>query len=265
MVYIPFKKQIYDLYTRRYLHAVLADKTKVPHHVGIILDGNRRYARRMKLTNVVEGHFKGSEKLEDVIDWVLELGIKVVTIWVFSTENIDRSVDEVNGLMNLFQHKFREMANHKKIHKNHIRIKALGKLEMLTPEVRAAIREAEEKTKDYKDMYLNVAIGYGGKQEIVDAFRSWTAKAVAAGQDLKSAIANLKPQDLDPFCYDNGLGGPPDLIIRTSGRIRLSGFMLWHSPYSELYFTDVLWPAFRKLDFLRAIRAYQLRQRTFGK
>jgi tritrans,polycis-undecaprenyl-diphosphate synthase [geranylgeranyl-diphosphate specific] len=194
-----------------------------------------------------------------VLDWCVDLGIEIVTAYAFSTENFNRPPNEVEGLMRLFKENFEGIARNKKIHDNQVRVKAVGKLELLPDDVREAIRLAEESTANYNKRLVNIAIGYDGRMEIVDAIK----KIVDEVENGK-----IRPEDIDENLVNKNLYTAgmedPNLIIRTSGEERLSGFLLWQSSYSELYFCDSLWPQLRKVDFLRAVRSYQQRERRFG-
>ena len=236
---------------------------RLPHHIGLILDGNRRFAREMGFLDVVEGHRRGADKVEEVLGWCEELGIRMVTIWILSTENLSRPPEELNALLALIERKLREAAVDPKIHRKQLRIRAIGRLEMLPPSTREAIRVAEEATHDYENFFLNVAVGYGGRQEIADAMASLMRERAAQGQDLVSLAEEVSPDLIGKYLYTYELPDP-ELIIRTSGELRLSGFLLWQSAYSEYYFCDAYWPSFRRIDFLRAVRSYQQRERRFG-
>ncbi len=231
----------------------------LPRHVGIILDGNRRYAMERKM-DPRWGHEEGAKKLEEVLEWCLSLGIRYVTVYAFSTENICRSQEEVNHLFKLIERKLREVSNNERIHKNKVKIKILGCKEKMPEKLRGAAEKAEKATEKYSNYILNVCILYGGRQEIVDAVKE-IARKVEKGC--------IKPEEINEklierHLYTKGLPDP-DLIIRTSGEERLSGFLIWQSAYSELYFCETYFPAFRKIDFLRAIRSYQERSRRFGR
>lgn len=246
---------LYEWYISRNL-----DKDKMPNHIAIIMDGNRRYSKIQGNLNAIEGHKKGVDTLENVLEWCIDLGINIVTVYAFSTENFNRNEKEVTDLMNLFVKSFLNISTNKKIHKNKVRLKAVGKLDLFPQEVRDAIADAEKSTEEYDKRLINIAMGYDGRVEIVDAFKK-IAKEVQKG--------NINPDDIDEKMinenlYTAGLEDP-NLVIRTSGEERLSGFLLWQSSYSELYFTDSLWPALRKVDFLRAIRSYTQRQRRYGR
>jgi tritrans,polycis-undecaprenyl-diphosphate synthase [geranylgeranyl-diphosphate specific] len=245
---------LYEWYISRQLHP-----ENMPKHVAIIMDGNRRYSRIQGNVNAIEGHKMGISSLERVLDWCVDLGIEIVTAYAFSTENFNRPPQEVEGLMKLFKETFGGIASNKKIHDNEVRVKAVGKLELLPDDVREAISIAEDSTSNYNKRLVNIAIGYDGRMEIVDAIK----KIV---QDVE--MGKLDPEAIDEDIVDGNLYTAgledPNLIIRTSGEERLSGFLLWQSSYSELYFCDSLWPQLRKVDFLRALRSYQQRERRFG-
>jgi short-chain Z-isoprenyl diphosphate synthase len=234
----------------------------IPTHLGLILDGNRRYAREMGFDDVAEGHREGARKLDAVLQWCAELDVKIVTIWVLSPDNIHRNKEEVEGLFRVIKEKMEELSNNPIIRHNGYRIRTVGNLDALPDGVREAIRRSEESTRNNGERILNIAIAYGGREEIVEAVkRAIREKEFASVDQLASC---LTAEDISNHLYTCGIPDP-DLIIRTSGEIRLSGFLLWQSAYSEFYFCDALWPAFRKIDFLRAIRSYQHRTRRFGK
>jgi tritrans,polycis-undecaprenyl-diphosphate synthase [geranylgeranyl-diphosphate specific] len=245
--------KVYEWYLSRNLKP-----ENMPHHIAIMMDGNRRYSRAMG-NKVIEGHKSGVNTLEKVLDWSIEFGVKIITVYSFSTKNFKRSKEEVEGLMKLFQKNFEAVSKNPKFHKNKVRVKAVGNLELLPDNVRGAIRTAEESTAQYDERRVNFAIGYDGRMEIVDAIKK-ISKEVEEGR--------LNRREIDENTVNNNLYTAgledPNLIIRTSGEERLSGFLLWQSSYSELYFCDSLWPEFRKVDFLRALRSYQERERRFG-
>jgi len=233
----------------------------MPEHIAVILDGNRRWAR-MRSLNPWIGHEYGAKKVEEFLRWCLELGVKSITLYALSTENFRRPKHELRALMNILKQKLREAAENENIHKYQVRVKAIGRVGSLPEDVQEAVRYLEERTKHYNKRFLNIAIAYGGRAEIVDAARK-IAEAVKCGK--------LEPEDIDEHVFESFLytahlpKQDPDLIIRTSGEERLSGFLLWQCAYSELYFLDVYWPDFRKIDLLRAIRTYQQRHRRFGR
>lgn len=230
-----------------------------PHHIGLIVDGNRRFARFKGLAST-EGHNAGSQKLEDFLRWCWRLEIRIVTLYGFSTENYNRSEEEVDYLMDLILRKLKQYQVDPVIRQEGVKIKVIGQRSNLSEEMVREIEKTEELTKDHDRFQLNIAVSYGGRAEIVDAI-----KDIAA--DIKEGKIEVEDIDEDLVTGHLYTGGipDPDLIIRTSGEERLSGFLLWQSAYSELYFTEVYWPAFRMIDFWRAIRVYQQRERRFGK
>jgi short-chain Z-isoprenyl diphosphate synthase len=229
-----------------------------------VLDGNRRHARKQGLNEPCEIYQRGAEKLDDILEWSAELRIPAVTLWVFSTENLKRSPVEVSGILRAIEVKMAALAHDPFLHRRRVRVQAIGRLDLLPEPVVEAIRMAEAATAKYDSMTLTIAVGYGGREEIVDAVRSFLKLQAGQGAALSDAIECITPETIACNLYAADLPDP-DLIIRTSGEIRLSGFLLWQSVHSEFYFTDVLWPAFRKIDFLRAVRAYQARRRRFGR
>ena len=256
-------RRLYQLYEIRLQRQVCIQP--LPRHVGIILDGNRRYARKYGATDPHQIYALGAKKLDDVLEWCCELHIPAVTLWAVSTDNLSRrSAAEVSGILAAIETKLTALALDPRIHQQRVRVKAAGRLELLPAPIVAAIRAAEEATATYDDgLALTIAIAYGGHDEITDAVRTLLRAAANEGKALTEAIEAVTPAAIARHLYMAGLPDP-DLIIRTSGENRLSGFLLWQSAYSELYFTDVNWPAFRKIDFLRAIRAFQQRHRRLG-
>lgn len=237
----------------------IKEKGNIPTHLAVIMDGNRRFARQLGLEEE-SGHMKGREKLEEMLDWCTKLGVEILTVYAFSTENFKRDSKEVRNLMKMFKKNFRKAAEDERVHDKEIKIQAIGNIEELPPDVKESISYAEEKTKDYDNYFFNIAVGYGGRQEIVQAIQK-VAEEVKRGE--------LDVEDINEKVFANRLYTSdfpdPDLILRTSGEERISNFLLWQSAYSELYFTDVYWPGFRKIDFLRAVRSYQNRKRRKGK
>ncbi|MDR1722021.1 MAG: di-trans,poly-cis-decaprenylcistransferase [Methanobrevibacter sp.] len=246
--------RLYEWYISRKLNP-----DNMPKHIAIIMDGNRRFSKIQGHVNVVKGHEIGVDTLERVLDWSIDLGIEIVTAYAFSTENFSRSDDEVEGLMNLFIKNFKRILSHEKIHRNEVKVKVVGRIDLLPDNVRSAILDAEKATAKYNKRLFNIAIGYDGRLEIIDAIK----KIVQELKDGKITENDIDENLVSKNLYTAGLDDP-NLIIRTSGEERLSGFLLWQSSYSELYFCDSLWPELRKVDFLRAIRSYQERERRFG-
>ncbi len=230
----------------------------VPRHLAIIMDGNRRFAVSHGLL-VTEGHEHGREKLEELLDWCLETGIRILTVYALSTENLSRPKEEVDRLMELFTQAFRDIAVDDRVHRHRIRVRAIGNRSVLPRGVQEAIAVAEAATKDYDQYSYNVAIAYGGREEILRAIRHLAVEVKAGRLDPEAIDQKMVASQL----YTAELPDP-DLIFRTSGEERISNFLLWQSAYAELYFADVLWPGLTKLDFLRAIRSFQLRRRHYG-
>ena len=252
---------IYGLYEQRLLRQVQG--LAVPRHVGLILDGNRRYGRQQNVTNPRDIYAVGAKKLDDLLGWCAELAIPAITLWVLSTDNLSRRPEEVGGIVAAVEEKVRLLASDPQIHQRKVRVRAVGRLDLLPASTLAAVRAAEATTKTYDGMHLTIAAAYGGRQEIADAVQALLRDHLSQGKTLEEVIGLVSPEDIGRYLYAPDLPDP-DLIIRTSGEIRLSGFLLWQSVHSEFYFTDVFWPALRRIDFLRAVRAYQQRQRRFG-
>jgi len=250
-------KPAYDAYEKYLMERV--KNGQIPKHVAIIMDGNRRWAKKLEKPPWY-GHFFGSQKLEEIMDWCMELGIRTLTVYAFSTENFRRTPEEVNALMNLFEQKFKELIDDERIHKYKIRVNVLGRKELLPENVRKAAEDAEKATQKYGNYTLNLALAYGGRSEITDAVKDIV-------QDVLSG--KLKPEEIDEDLIKRYLYYPnmpdPDIVIRTGGEERISNFLLYQIAYSELFFVDVYFPEFRKIDFLRIIREYQRRQRRFGR
>ncbi len=248
----------YKLY-ERWLWRQVKNGAK-PEHIAIILDGNRRWATD-KALNPWSGHEKGAEKVEQLIDWCIKLKVKSMTLYAFSTENFTRSKEEVAEIMRIACENLRKILTDERVHKDRIRVKVIGRTNLLPEDLQQVIQNVERTTQDYDGHFLNFAFAYGGRAEIVDAARK-IAEDVHAGR--------LNPENVDEATFEQHLytahlpKQDPDLIIRTSGEERLSGFLLWQSAYSELCFLDVYWPDFRLIDLLRAVRTFQNRKRRFG-
>ena len=248
----------YKLY-RKWLWNQVKNGVK-PDHIAIILDGNRRWASE-KALNPWFGHEKGAERVDQLLGWCLKLGVKSMTLYAFSTENFRRSKNEVEEIMRIAQDQFGKILTDARIHKNKVHVKVIGRLSLLPKDLQQLIMDVEKSTQGYDDHFLNLALAYGGRAEIVDA-----AKKIAD----KVHEGKLSPEEIDEQVFEKYLytshmsKQDPDLIIRTSGEERLSGFLLWQSAYSELCFLDVYWPGFRFIDLLRAVRTFQRRRRRFG-
>ena len=255
-------RPLYRAYEERLTQQI--DGHPIPRHIGIILDGNRRHGERNGVRDPQAIYTLGAHKLDDVLDWCADLGVPAVTLWVFSTDNLDRPTEQVSGILSAIEAKVRSFAHHPIIHDRRVRVRAIGKLETLPAPLREALQTAAEATTTYAGMTLTIAVAYGGRDEIVDAVRALLGEQIERGLTLPDAVEEISRQALARHLYTAGTPDP-DLIIRTSGEIRLSGFLLWQSAYSEFYFCDVPWPAFRRADFLRAVRSYQQRKRRFGR
>ncbi len=222
------------------------------------MDGNRRFAKDLDLNNEL-GHEKGAQHLEEVLEWCWDLDIKIITVYALSTENFKRKKDEVKGLMDLFDKMFQKVCKHDAIHKYGVKVNAIGNINLLPKYVQKSINKACEITQKYNNYVLNIAIGYGGRAEIINAVK----KIALDVKNNKIDKDKIDEKIISKYLYTSGLPDP-DLIIRTSGEERLSGFLLWQSAYSELYFCDTYWPSFKKIDFLKAIKMYQKRKRRYG-
>ena len=234
-------------------------KNPVPEHVAVIMDGNRRFASSLGLSPEV-GHQFGRDKIKEVLEWCFELGIKNLTIYAFSTENFNRSSSEVKTLMDLCKEELKKAFKDSRIHKNKVRIRIIGRLDTLPRDIATQAKNIMDQTEHYDKYSFNIALAYGGREEIIQAIQK-IAKDVKSG---KVKIEDIKESIFSKYLYTNGIPDP-DIILRTSGEERISNFLLWQLAYSELYFSDVYWPAFQKKDFLNAIKTVQQRQRRYGK
>lgn len=245
----------YGAYERRLARGL--DPARLPHHVGAIVDGNRRWAKDAAL-DVEDGYRAGAAKVEDFIGWCDELGVRIVTLWVLSTDNLQRPADEVRSILQAVEGVVERLAG-----TGRWSVTVLGSLDQLPPDSAARMKAAAEPTADFSGMHVNVCVGYGGRQELTDAIRSLLLDQSAKGRELAEVAETLVVDDIAEHLYTKGQPDP-DLLIRTSGEQRLSGFLLWQSVHSEFYFSDALWPAFRRVDLLRAMRSYAARERRFG-
>ncbi len=252
----------YIIYEKHLL--VKAATWTLPRHIGIIMDGNRRFAKLLRASDVSFGHQRGAEKLREVLRWCQQIDIPVVTVWALSIDNFRRNKVELDSLLSLLESEAKKLIHHGDVHQNHIRVRFIGRLDMLPESLREAIREVEAVTSGYNRFLLNIAVAYSGREEITDAFRNYLAKQVRQGRTIQEALDRFDNKVVDRHLYTSGTP-EPDLIIRTSGEVRISGFLLWQSANSEYYFCDSNWPAFRKIDFLRALRSFDERERRFGK
>jgi len=260
-----YRSSIYNYFSKKineFIDYKLIEEIKqhpLPRHIAIIMDGNRRFAKELDLSWEA-GHIFGKEKIEEVLDWCFDLGIRILTIYAFSTENFKRSQKEIKTLMLLLKQELDKAKNDSRIHQNKVRVRILGRLEYLPKDLQQSAQSVMEITKPYKSFQLNIALAYGGREEIIQAIQHM-------GIDIKKGklkVKNISKKTVSSYLYTSGLPDP-DLILRTSGEERISNFLLWQMAYSELYFSDVYWPALQKRDFLLAIRTYQHRKRRFGK
>ena len=228
----------------------------VPEHIAIILDGNGRWAKKRGMPRGY-GHIKGCENLEKISDIVRDMGVKYLTVYAFSTENWKRSREEVDGLMKLFRSYLKRCKKSAK--KNNMRVKIIGDPSAFAPDIQESIRDLEEYSKDFDHIYFQIALNYGGRDELVRASR----KLAQAVKDGKIAPEEITEETVEQFLDTAGIPDP-DLLIRTSGEQRLSNYLLWQLAYTEFYFTDVPWPDFDKAELEKAIAKYNERDRRYG-
>ncbi|MEP6852143.1 MAG: isoprenyl transferase [bacterium] len=251
------RSAVYGAYERR-LRAQLRGKPH-PRHVAVMLDGNRRWARAMGHEDVNHGHRAGASHISDLLEWCREAGVAHVTLFLLSTDNLARPPAELDPLLRIIEGVAAELS----APGLPWRVTAVGALDLLPERTARALKEAEEETRERDGLWINVAVGYGGRREIADAVRSLLQQHAEAGTSIEDLAETLEVEHIAAHLYTRGQPDP-DLVIRTSGEQRLSGFLMWQSANSEFYFCDALWPDFRKVDFLRALRAYSERQRRFG-
>jgi short-chain Z-isoprenyl diphosphate synthase len=252
---------LYRVYTARLERGVVA--AGVPCHVGVILDGNRRFALE-RGGDAAAGHAAGAEKIHEFLGWCADLGIAHVTLWMLSTDNLARDDVEISALLSIITETVDGLVTRPEARRRRQRVTAVGALDMLPDAVRERLKAAQEATREHDGVHVQVAVGYGGRQEICDAVRSLLHERTAAGATVDEIADALTPEQVEQHLYSAGVPDP-ELIIRTSGEVRLSGFLLWQSAHSEYVFADPYWPAFRRLDFLRALRDYQGRVRRYGR
>jgi len=251
---------VYKLY-ERLLESEVKSDGRIPSHVAVILDGNRRWAREEGLP-LEAGYREGAQRVEDFLKWCYDVGVRTVTLYALSTENISRrSPEEIQLLLGILREYLRRELREGELAKRKVRVKAIGFLELLPPDIAEGIRELERRTEGFSERFLNVAVAYGGRAEIVEAARRIAADVLRGALRLE----DVNEETFEKYLQTSHLPNPhPDLVIRTSGEVRISNFLLWQIAYSELVFLDVYWPEFRRIDFLRALRTYQRRGRRFG-
>ena len=222
------------------------------------MDGNRRFAKGLDLSPEA-GHLFGRDKIKEVLEWCFDLNIKVLTVYAFSTDNFRRNNEEVQTLMTLCKEELDKALKDSRIHKNKVKVRVLGHLASLPKEIQQSAQYIMDETKDYDNYAFNIALAYGGREEILQAIQ----RIATDVKDDKIKIEDISESTVSSHLYTNGLPDP-DLILRTSGEERISNFLLWQLAYSEFYFSDIYWPALQKRDFLKAIQTYQTRQRRYG-
>ncbi len=253
----PGRGLLYGLYQRR-LRREIAD-AELPHHVAMIIDGNRRWARQRALETTAHGHRAGAAKMREFLAWCDELHIQVVTLYLLSTDNLaGRSREELEQLVEIIGDLAEDLAA-----EEDWRVQHVGASDALPERLLARLRAAEAATAGHTGLHVNLAVGYGGRREIADAVRSIVAEHITRGGTLDELAEHLTPESIADHLYTGGQPDP-DLVIRTSGEQRLSDFMLWQSAHSEFYFVDALGPDLRQVDFLRALRDFSRRSRRYG-
>ena len=246
---------LYGFYARRI--AASLDPDQIPRHVGVILDGNRRWAKASGAPKS-RGWRAGADKVEEVLGWCDEIGVEMVTLWLLSTDNLNRPASELKPLLAIIEGLVEDIAT-----AGRWRVHPVGALDLLPADTARALKDAATRTADVPGLHVNVAVGYGGRREIADAVRSLLHEHASKGTTIEDLANVLDVEHIAEHLYTKGQPDP-DLVIRTSGEQRLSGFLLWQSAHSEFYFCEAYWPDFRKVDFLRAIRAYSARNRRYG-
>jgi short-chain Z-isoprenyl diphosphate synthase len=253
---VPLTDVLYGAYERRLARQIARED--VPRHVGVMLDGNRRWARANGF-ETVDGHQAGADKIKDLLQWCEQAGVEVVTLWLLSTDNLDRSPDEIVPLLKIIETAVADLAI-----EGRWRLHPIGALDLLPAETAQSLKASAEATRGVTGMHVNAAVGYGGRREIADAVRSLIHEHAAQGTPADQIADSITVEQIEAHLYTKGQPDP-DLVIRTSGEQRLGGFLLWQSAKSEFYFCEAYWPDFRHVDFLRALRSYANRERRFGR
>ena len=254
------KEPAYRLYEMRLRQELARSKSQLPRHIAVLCDGNRRWARDAGHDDVSYGYRMGARKIAEMLRWCQETGVGMATVYLLSTENLQRDADEVSSLIDIITDVVEEIC----APANRWSVRAVGDLELIGEEPARRLRDAVESTNgNGSGFHVNLAVGYGGRQEIVDAVRGLLSKELANGASGDQLIEAVTIDAISENLYTSGQPDP-DLVIRTSGEQRLSGFLLWQSAYSEMWFTEAYWPEFRRVDFLRALRDYTARHRRYG-
>jgi short-chain Z-isoprenyl diphosphate synthase len=249
------RRVLYPAYEARVVRRLPADR--LPKHVGVMLDGNRRWARAVG-QDAAHGHRAGAANISPLLQWCEDLGVEVVTLWLLSTDNLNRPAAELTELLGIIEEAVADLASERRW-----RLNPVGALDLLPAETARRLKEATESTRDVDGLIVNIAVGYGGRREIADAVRSLLNEHASRGTSLEEVADTLDVDHIAEHLYTKGQPDP-DLVIRTSGEQRLGGFLLWQSAHSEFYFCEAYWPDFRRVDFLRAVRAYAERERRYG-
>jgi short-chain Z-isoprenyl diphosphate synthase len=255
------KEPAYRIYEMRLRHQLAQSKSQLPRHIAVLCDGNRRWARDEGHVDVSYGYRVGAAKIAEMLRWCQEAGVEMATVYLLSTENLRRDPTELASLIDIITDVVEEIC----APSNHWSVRTVGDLELLGQDSARRLRDAVDGTVETASgaFHVNVAVGYGGRQEIADAVRGLLSKQLANGATAEHLIESVTVDAISENLYTSGQPDP-DLVIRTSGEQRLSGFLLWQSAYSEMWFTEAHWPAFRRVDFLRALRDYTLRDRRHG-
>ncbi|HET9499169.1 MAG TPA: isoprenyl transferase [Marmoricola sp.] len=249
------RRVLYPAYEARLFRRLPQDK--IPQHVGVMLDGNRRWARAVG-ADTARGYQAGAANIEPLLEWCEEVGVKVVTLWLLSTDNLNRPAAQLEGLLEIIERAVDTLAG-----QHRWRLHPVGALDLLPDRTARRLKAAEDATRDVDGLLVNIAVGYGGRREIADAVRSLLQAQADKGMTLEELAEVIDVEHIAEHLYTKGQPDP-DLVIRTSGEQRLGGFLLWQSAHSEFYFCEAFWPEFRRVDFLRAIRAYAQRERRYG-
>lgn len=246
---------LYPAYEARMVRRLPADR--IPQHVGVMLDGNRRWAKAVG-ADTADGYRAGAANIEPLLEWCEEVGVQVVTLWLLSTDNLNRPAEQLRELLGVIEGAVSTLAEERRW-----RLHPVGALDLLPAETAERLKAAEEATRDVDGLLVNIAVGYGGRREIADAVRSLLHEQAAQGRTIEELAEVIDVEHIAEHLYTKGQPDP-DLVIRTSGEQRLGGFLLWQSAQSEFYFCEAYWPDFRRVDFLRAVRAYAERERRYG-
>jgi short-chain Z-isoprenyl diphosphate synthase len=249
------RRVLYPAYERRLFRRLPAGR--LPKHVGVMLDGNRRWAKAVG-RDTAHGYRAGAANISPLLEWCEEVGVEVVTLWLLSTDNLNRPADQLRGLLSIIEDAVADLAA-----QGRWRLNPVGALDLLPAETAERLKEAADATRGVDGIIVNVAVGYGGRREIADAVRALLHEHASKGTSIEELAEILDVEHIAEHLYTKGQPDP-DLVIRTSGEQRLGGFLLWQSAHSEFYFCEAYWPDFRRVDFLRAVRAYAERERRFG-